>query len=163
MVRTSILYQGDNIDFLKGIDSETIHLIATDPPFRKGKDFEGEAGAYTDRWDWNGGNFNDWLYEIAEHWPGLAAYIRSVRQVHSDSMVAYLCWLAQRLMEMHRVLRLDGSIYLHIDHMAHAYVKGIMDAIFGKRNFRNDIVWCYEKARPAKYIWRRNHDILLFV
>ena len=58
-------------------------------------------------------------------------------------MAAFLCWLGVRVMEMRRVLRQDGSLYLHIDHTAHAYVKGLLDAIFGHKNFRNEIVWCY--------------------
>ena len=60
-----------------------------------------------------------------------------------DDMGAFLCWLGVRVMEMHRVLRDDGSMYLHIDHTAHAYVKALMDSIFGHENFRNEIVWAY--------------------
>ena len=162
MLQSRTLYIGDNIDFLKGMDSESVHLIATDPPFRKGRDFEGDAGAFTDRWDWHGGNFNDWLYEIAEHWPGLAAYIRAVRITHSDSMAAYLCWIGVRLMEMHRILRLDGSIYLHLDFTAVSYVRAVMDAIFGKRNFRNEIAWCYRGMPSKANRWQQKHDNILF-
>ena len=56
-----------------------------------------------------------------------------------------LCWLGVRLIQMHRVLADDGSMYLHIDHTAHAYTKCLMDAIFGQRNFRNEIVWHYRR------------------
>lgn len=58
-------------------------------------------------------------------------------------MGAYLCWLAVRVLEMHRILKPTGSLYLHIDHTAHAYAKCMLDAIFGRKNFRNEIVWCY--------------------
>ena len=65
-------------------------------------------------------------------------------------------------MEMHRILRDDGSIYLHIDHTAHAYVKALMDAIFGRKNFRNEIVWSYRTGGVSTKYWPRKHDTLLF-
>ena len=77
-------------------------------------------------------------------------------------MGAFLCWLGVRLMEMRRVLRQDGSIYLHIDHTAHAYVKCLMDAIFGWKNFRNEIVWCYTGPSNSKRWFQRKHDTILF-
>ena len=77
-------------------------------------------------------------------------------------MAAFLCWLGVRLMAMHRVLRSDGSIYLHIDSTAHAYVKTMMDGIFGKKCFRNEIVWFYKNASRGKKQWARSHDTLLW-
>lgn len=78
-------------------------------------------------------------------------------------MAAFLCWLGIRLIEMGRVLAEDGSIYLHIDHTAHAYAKCLMDAIFGQRNFQNEIVWCYKSggASPTRR-FSRKHDTLLW-
>lgn len=76
-------------------------------------------------------------------------------------MGAFLCWLGVRLLEMHRVLREDGSIYLHIDHTAHAWVKALMNAIFGWKNFRNEIVWCYALGGSSRKLWSKKHDTLL--
>ena len=84
------------------------------------------------------------------------------RTTYGDDMGAFLCWLGVRLLEMHRVLRPDGSIYLHIDHTAHAYVKTLMDSIFGKKNFRNEIVWCYTGPSNTKRWFPRKHDTLLY-
>ena len=77
-------------------------------------------------------------------------------------MGAFLCWLGVRLIEMRRVLKPTGSIYLHIDHTAHAYVKTLMDAIFGVRNFRNEIVWCYTGPGNTPRHFKRKHDTILF-
>ena len=77
-------------------------------------------------------------------------------------MGAFICWLAVRVLELHRILKSTGSIYLHIDHTAHAYVKAMMDAIFGRTNFRNEIVWAYRKWAVSANQFVRNHDVLLF-
>ena len=78
-------------------------------------------------------------------------------------MGAFICWLAVRVLEMRRVLKDTGSIYLHIDHTAHAYVKTMMDAIFGRKQFRNEIVWAYKASNsPIKVSFPRKHDTILF-
>ena len=77
-------------------------------------------------------------------------------------MGAYLCWLGVRLMEMHRVLRGDGSIYVHMGpYGRHAYVKAMMDGIFGEDNFRNEIVWYYKTGGVSKRWFGRKHDTIL--
>lgn len=75
---------------------------------------------------------------------------------------AYLVNMAVRLVEMHRILKSSGSIYLHCDPTASHYLKILMDGIFRHRNFRNEIIWGYEKPRSAKKVFRRNHDIIFF-
>ena len=77
-------------------------------------------------------------------------------------MAAFLCFMGVRLLEMHRILRKDGSIYLHIDHTAHAWVKCLMDAIFGRKQFKNEIVWQYDTGGASKTRYARKHDTLLF-
>ena len=77
-------------------------------------------------------------------------------------MGAFICWLAVRVLELHRILKSTGSIYLHIDHTAHAYAKAMMDAIFGRGNFRNEIVWCYKSGGVSKRNFAKKHDIILF-
>lgn len=88
--------------------------------------------------------------------------INAAKTIWGDDMAAFLCWLGVRLLEMRRVLREDGSIYLHIDHTAHAYVKALMDAVFGKQHFRNEIVWAYTGPSNTPRWFPRKHDTLLF-
>ncbi len=163
------LYHGDNLPFLRGINSGTIHLIATDPPFNKGRDFHATpdslaAGAkFEDRWSWDRDVHQDWIDAIQDDWPAVWEVIDAANSVWSKrDMGAFLCWLGVRLLEMHRVLREDGSIYLHIDYTAHAWVKALMDAIFGWTNFRNEIVWCYALGGSSRKLWSKKHDTLLF-
>ena len=162
------LYHADNLEILRGVNSETVHLIATDPPFNKNRDFHATpdslaAGArFTDRWRWETDIHQDWVDQIQDDWPAVWSIIESTRAARGDDMAAFLCWLGVRLLEMRRVLRADGSIYLHIDHTAHAYVKALMDAVFGHKNFRNEIVWFYKTGGVSKRWFGRKHDTILF-
>ena len=163
------LYHGDNLDFLRGMNSETVHLIATDPPFKKGRDFHATpnslaAGArFQDRWSWRDDIQGDWLSGMIKDYPEVWSVIDTAKTVYGDDMAAFLCWLGVRLLEMYRILRPDGSIYLHIDHTAHAYVKILLDAVFGYKNFRNEIVWCYTgPGSPKMRQFNRKHDTILW-
>ena len=161
------LYHGDNLDFLRGMNSETVHLVATDPPFKKSRDFHATPNSlatgarFSDRWSWERDVHEEWTDSIKDDWPGVWAVIEAARASYGDDMAAFLCWLGVRLMEMHRVLRPDGSLYLHIDHTAHAYVKALLDGIFGHKNFRNEIVWCYAGGGIPKRDFPRKHDSIL--
>ena len=162
------LYHGDNLRFLRGINSETVDLIATDPPFNKNRDFHATpdslaAGAkFQDRWAWERDVHQDWVDQITDDYPRLMEAIESARYAHSDGMGAFMCFMAVRLLEMWRVLKPTGSLYLHFDSTASHYVKAIMDAIFGWRNFRNEIVWLYKTGGVSKRWFGRKHDTLLF-
>lgn len=162
------LYHGDNLKFLRGMNSETIDLIATDPPFNKNRDFHATpdslaAGAkFQDRWSWERDVHQDWVDQITDDYPRLMEAIESARYAHSDGMGAFMCFMAVRLLEMWRVLKPTGSIYLHCDPTASHYLKAVMDAIFGWRQFRNEIVWCYSQGGKSKKYFGKKHDILLF-
>ena len=162
------LYHGDNLEYLRGMNSGTVHLIATDPPFNKNKDFHATpdslaSGArFADRWSWEKDVHDEWVDSIKDDWPAVWRVIEAARVASGDDMGAFLCWLGVRLMEMHRILRDDGSIYLHIDHTAHAWVKAMMDGIFGKKNFRNEIVWAYTGPSNTKRWFPRKHDMILW-
>ena len=166
-VQNRTLFHGDNRPFLRGINSNTIHLIATDPPFNKGRDFHATpdslaAGArFEDRWSWDKDVHQDWIDAIQDDWPAVWEVIDAAMAAAGEDMAAFLCWLGVRLLEMHRILRDDGTIYLHIDHTAHAYVKTLMDAIFGRSNFRNEIVWHYGKMSNTSKNFPRNHETIL--
>ena len=163
-----VLYQGDNLDFLRGMNSETVHLITTDPPFNKNKDFHAtpdslaDGGSFQDRWSWQNHLQPEWLDSISNDYPEVWQVIMAGKDVWGNDMGAFLCWLGVRLLEMHRILRDDGSIYLHIDHTAHAWVKCLMDAIFGRRNFRNEIAWWYKNASRGKKRFANAHDTILW-
>ena len=167
-VRNRTLFHGDNLPFLQGINSGAVHLIATDPPFKKGRDFHATPGSlaggasFKDRWNWDDDVHDDWVDRIKDDWPAVWGVIESAKLSYGEDMAAFLCWLAVRLMEMHRILRPDGSLYLHIDHTAHAYVKCLMDAVFGWKNFRNEIVWFYKTGGLSKRWFGRKHDTILF-
>ena len=169
------LYYGDNLPALQRMNSETVHLIATDPPFKKQRGFFSDAGGYDDRWTWQrdilgldrkgnvvAENHDDWIDQIQDDWPGAWKVIDSARAVYGDDMGAFLCWLGVRLMEMHRILRDDGSIYLHIDHTAHAWTKALMDAVFGAKNFKSEIVWRRTTSHSDAKGLGSLHDSILF-
>ena len=170
------LYYGDNLPALRRMNTATARLIATDPPFKKQRGFFSAAGGYDDRWTWHkdilgldrkgnaiAENHNDWIDLMQDDWPAAWKVIDAARAAYGDDMGAFLCWLGVRLMEMRRILRDDGSIYLHIDHTAHAWTKALMDAIFGRKNFVNEIAWCYKSggASPKRH-FSRKHDTILF-
>ena len=150
------------------MNSESVDLIATDPPFNKSRDFHATpdslaAGAsFQDRWSWERDVHQDWVDQITDDHPRLMEAIESARHAHSDGMGAYICFMAVRLMEMHRVLKQTGSIYLHCDPTASHYLKAGMDAMFGWRNLRNEIVWCYKSGGRAKVHFPRKHDVILW-
>ena len=137
------LFHGDNLPFLRAMNSNTVHLIATDPPFNKGRDFHAtpdslaSGATFQDRWSWEKDVHHEWVDQITDDQPRLMEAIESARYAHSDGMGAFMCFMAVRLMEMRRVLRQDGSIYLHCDPTASHYLKAVMDAIFGKENFES--------------------------
>ena len=103
-----------------------------------------------------------WLGLIADRHPGMYRVIEAAGVAHSKGMKAYLCMMAVRLLEMHRVLAPAGSIYLHCDPVAGHYLKLLMDAIFDPRNFRNEIVWCYKSGGRAKVHFPKKHDVILW-
>ena len=163
------LFHGDNLDFLRAMNSASVDLIATDPPFNKGRDFHATpdslaSGAkFQDRWSWERDVHEEWTDQIKDDYPRLMEAIESARYAHSDGMGAFMCFMAVRLLAMRRVLKPAGSIYLHCDPTASHYLKAIMDAVFGQDAFRNEIVW---KRTPAKALMSRrlpsNHDVILF-
>ena len=162
------LYHGDNLPFLRGMNSETVHLIATDPPFNKGRDFHATpdslaAGArFEDRWRWEEDVHQEWVDAIQDDWPAVWQVIEAARVAAGEDMAAFLCWLGVRLLEMHRILREDGSLYLHRDATASHYLKAMLDGIFGRKCFRNEIVWLYDgPQRPPKRDFAAKHDIIL--
>ncbi|MYA44305.1 MAG: hypothetical protein F4Z31_21460 [Gemmatimonadetes bacterium] len=161
------LFHGDNLGFLRGINSETVHLIATDPPFNKDRDFHATpdslaAGAkFQDRWSWEDDVEGEWVDQIQDDWPAVWKVIDTARTAWGDDMGAFLCFMGVRLIEMRRVLRKDGSIYLHCDDTAVAYLKVLMDSIFESKHLQAHIVWRRATSHNDPKRWGRILDHIL--
>ena len=154
------LFVADNLRVLRGIDSESIDLIATDPPFNSKRSFNAPLGSraakqkFDDRWQWDEVT-DEWNDVIAVDHPaikelieaaitiegGTINYNGSVETKVDNSIAAFIAWMAPRAVEMHRVLKPTGSLYLHSDPAANSYLRLLLDAIFGRKNFRSEIVW----------------------
>ena len=163
------LYHGDNLAFLRGMNSGAVQLIATDPPFNKNRDFHATpdslaAGAgFQDRWRWDDVIHPEWLDQIKDDWPDIQLTVEAAKVSYGPDMAAFLVFMAVRLAEMRRVLTDDGSIYLHCDSTAGHYLKALMDAIFGSDNFRSEIVWRRTNAKGLAFkSYPHNHDVILF-
>ena len=163
------LFLEDNLPVLRGLDSQSVDLIATDPPFNKGVSaFEGTTKAgvnveFKDVWNWDDDVPGEWIEQIRGEHPKLYNMILYANEAAGDDMGAYLCFMAVRVLEMGRVLKDTGSIYLHCDPTASHYLKAMMDAIFGRQNFRNEIIWGYTgPGSPKMRQFNRKHDIILW-
>ena len=130
------LYCGDNLEILVTMEKESVDLIYIDPPF-----------------------FSNRNYEII--W-GDEAEIRSFEDRWEGGINVYVDWIRERVMELHRVLKPTGSMYLHCDWHAGHYLKVMMDEIFGYNNFQNEVVWCYSTSGRSKRKFSRKHDNLFF-
>ena len=166
------LYELDKLEVLRGMNSETVDLIATDPPFNTKRNRSGTAGFYVDNWKWGDTGilpdqwkWNEvhpkWLEKIKDDNPELFQVIEAARVCHGEDIAAFLCFLSVRLLEMHRIIKSTGSIYLHCDHTANSF-RMAMDAVFGKNNFRNEIVWCYTRPSNTRRSFPRKHDTIFF-
>ena len=128
----------------------------------------GQAGinwpetAYKDFWSWETDIHEEWLINLRATRQPIADLIAVTRHTHSESVAAYLCYMAVRLLEIHRILKPTGSLYLHCDHTANGYLRQALDVIFGRANFRNEIAWCYNKWTNAAMSFQNNHDTILF-
>jgi len=171
------LYYGDNLDILREhIPTASIDLVYLDPPFNSnrnynvlfqdesGHDSESQITAFEDTWHW-GPDAEATYHALVTDGPDrVATMIAAIRSfIGANQVMAYLVMMAARLVELHRVLKPTGSLYLHCDPTASHYLKIILDAIFGPQNFKNEIVWERSQTRSSiSKIYRRAHDVLLF-
>ena len=172
---SNTLYYGDNLDVLRHeVKSESADLIYLDPPFNSGQDYnviykdktgkssETQRMAFEDTWEW--GDKAEAAYEETVRGGGKAGLALEAlfRILGTNDLMAYLCMMAPRLVELQRVLKPTGSIYLHCDPTASHYLKVLMDAIFGGENFRNEVIWKRTSAHNDPTRYGANIDILLF-
>ena len=163
----SALYALDNLEVMRGMDSETVHLIYADPPFNSKRIYQGMPGTkaashrFRDTWSWNDAK-EEWLDQLENDWP-VISHLITVAKAHSGGMAGYLAFMSVRIIEMHRILRHDGSLYLHCDPTASAYLRNLLDIVFGAKNFRNEVIWSHQGSwvQPKSYYPRR-HDTIFW-
>ena len=170
------LYFGDNLDILRQyVADESVDLIYLDPPFNSnatynvlfrehsGEESAAQITAFEDTWHWGWESETAFQDVVTQGPDKVGSLLAALRQfLGQNDMMAYLTMMAQRLVELHRVLKPTGGIYLHCDPTASHYLKLLMDAVFDARNFRNEIVWL---RTMAKGLMSRqlpnNHDVIL--
>ena len=140
------LWTADNLEIMRGLNSDTIDLIYLDPPFNSNRDYEAPVGseaakaAFKDTWTL--ADTDDvWHGELADVRPALYKVIDGASAAGGKSDKAYCIYMAVRLLEMHRILKSTGSLYLHCDPTMSHSLKLVLDAIFGANNFINEITW----------------------
>lgn len=174
----SRLYYGDNLRILRDkryIPNESVDLIYLDPPFKPTERYNvlfrtydrlpaaAQVRAFEDTWRWDEAAaeaLHDAMENAPEH---VGRTLKALRSILGESdMFAYMCMMAPRLVEMHKVLSSKGSLYLHCDPAASHYLKVLMDAVFGPENFRNEVVWKRTFSHGGAHRYAPLHDILLF-
>ena len=162
------LWTGDNLPILRGMNAECVDLIYLDPPFNSNQNYAAPVGskaagaAFKDTWSLSDLDVA-WMGLIADEKPAVAHTLKAAGFSHWKGMQSYLTMMAVRLLEMHRVLKDTGSIYLHCDPTASHYLKQLMDAVFGQGNFRNEVVWNYSfRLMDLPRFFNRKHDLILF-
>ena len=170
------LYFGDNLNVLRdSIDKESVDLIYLDPPFNSKRDYnilfrspkghqsDAQITAFEDSWHW--GPQAEREFDELLHQPNtdVAEMMKALREfLGENDVMAYLTMMANRLLELHRVLKSDGSIYLHCDPTASHYLKIVLDGVFGKEHFRSEIVWRRSGAHNSAKRYGPIHDTIFF-
>ncbi len=171
----NVLYYGDNLAILRHyIKDESVDLVYLDPPFKSNQDYNilfaerngsqaaAQIKAFEDTWHWD--KISAAAYqEIVETGPTRVSEVMQAFRTFlgENDMMAYLAMMGPRLVELHRVLKSSGSIYLHCDPTASHYLKILMDAVFGPVNFKNEIIWKRTSAHSDSSTCGNTHDILL--
>ena len=161
------MWTGDNLPVMRGLNSESVDLIYLDPPFNSNKTYSAPLGskaagaAFKDTWTLGDVDLA-WHGEIAEQNPAVYAVIDAAGVAHGKGMKSYLIMMAVRLLELRRILKPAGSLYLHCDPTANAYLRALCDAVFGASRFQNEIVWKRQSSHNRTKRWGPVHDTILF-
>jgi len=169
------LYYGDNLDILRRyVKDESVDLIYLDPPFNSNANYNilfaekngsraaSQIQAFSDTWTWSQDDESVYA-EIVTAGGRVADCLQAFRKfLGTCDILAYLVMMAPRLVELRRVMKSTASIYLHCDPTASHYLKMLMDAVFGPRNFQNEIVWKRTSAHSGSKRWGPVHDVILF-
>lgn len=160
------LCHGDNLPILRGLDAGSIALVYMDPPFNSDAVYEAAGRrVFSDEWRWGVEQEINWETLVKESVPkGLLAALQALRVIHGESpLLAYLLMMAPRLLELRRLLSETGSLFLHCDPKVSPALRLLLDAVFGPKNFRNEIAWKRSQTRSSiRRVFRRAHDVVLF-
>ena len=168
------LYYGDCLDIMADFPEKSVDLICLDPPFNSDRRYnnifknsglktEAQIKAFDDVWHWD-----DQSAERVQHLKNAVANPASKviagfeGFIPKSKMLSYTSYMAERLFVMHHILKDTGSIYLHCDPYASHYLKLVMDAIFGEKNFRNEIIWHYKLNSISRSKFPAKHDTILY-
>ena len=161
------IFIGDNLHVMRGMNSDSVDLIYLDPPFNSNQDFAAPIGsqaagaAFKDTWTLS--DIDEAEHgELAEQAPSLHTVIQAAREAHGKGMQSYLIMMSTRLLEMKRLLKDTGSIYLHCDPTASHYLKLVMDAVFGRDNCRNEVIWKRTSTKSLAKRYAVNTDRILY-
>lgn len=177
-ITTNTLFYGDNLAIMREyIPDESVDLVYLDPPFNSNRNynvlFRDESGKYSeaqieafeDTWHWSEAAEETYHELVTEASDEVSKAIAALRElIGTNQVMAYLVMMAARLVELHRVLKPDGSLYLHCDPTSSHYLKIVLDAIFGPTSFRNEIIWKRTRAHNDRKISRFGaiHDTILY-
>ncbi len=170
------LFYGDNLPILQEqLPAESVDLIYLDPPFNSnrnysvlfkdesGQESESQIRAFQDTWHWNETAVFAYHRLIADAPEPVASVIGAMYSfIGGNQMMAYLVMMALRLVELRRVLKPTGSLYLHCDSTASHYLKILLDTVFGVQNFRNEIIWQRTSSHNDSKKWADVHDVIFF-
>ncbi len=157
------IFIGDNLSILKNFDDNFFDLIYADPPFNSNRNYKANSGSFRDVW--NSKTLDEeWTKKIQlenkKLWKLLDVFYNTLDDKIKDSNNVYLQFIAVRLIEMHRILKPTGSLYLHCDTTMSHFLKVILDCIFGVNNFRNEIVWYYNSGARNKKDFGKRYDVI---
>jgi adenine specific DNA methylase Mod len=169
------LYYGDNLDILRRyVKNETVDLVYLDPPFnsaqnynvlfaeRDGTESSAQIQAFEDTWRWDA-SASAAFHGVVESGGKVSQVMQAFRLSLGDNdMLAYLAMMAPRLIELHRVLKPTGSLYLHCDPTASHYLKLLLDGVFGAEHFRNEIMWKRTSGHSDAQRFGSSHDAILY-
>ena len=161
------IWTGDNLDILRGLNSDSVDLIYLDPPFNSNRNYAAPVGsaaagaAFKDTWTLSDLDVA-WMGLIADEQPAMYQVLQAAGMTQGKGMQSYLCMMAVRLLEMRRVLKDTGSIYLHCDPTASHYLKLLMDSIYGASNFMAEITWKRTSAHNDSRSFGNVTDTILF-
>lgn len=175
-ITKNTLFYGDNLDILRDyMPDESVDLIYLDPPFNSnrsynvlfkdesGKDSQSQITAFEDTWHWGQETEDTYRDLVQNAQSNVSTMISALRDfIGANQMMAYLVMMTARLIQLHRVLKSTGSLYLHCDPTASHYLKIVMDTIFGIQNSRNEIVWKRTSAHSSANKYGSVHDVILF-
>ena len=167
-LKNRTIFTGDNLPIMRGMGDESVDLIYLDPPFNSNKNYEAPIGSaaagasFKDTWTLNDTD-DAWWGEIADKHPALYKVIDAIGEIQGNSAKSYSIYMAVRLLEMHRILKATGSIYLHCDATMGHGLKMLMDSVLGAINFKNEIIWHYpDKLQGNIRRLPKNHDVIYF-